>query len=168
AVLRGETSEQVASRGHDRLSVFGLLNAMPAVEIRNYIDQLTQSGFLERVGDQYPTIQITGPGADLLRGRVECVLFRQPRPVSRRGKRRRGERERRSPDAALLDRLRALRAALARARGVPPYVVFHDTTLRELAARRPTSLADLLEISGIGERKAEVYGAALLDEIARQ
>jgi ATP-dependent DNA helicase RecQ len=167
SVLRGEASEQVAGRGHDRLSVFGLLSAMPAVEVRNCIDQLTQAGFLERVGDQYPTLQITGPGADLMRGRAECVLYRQPRPVATRGKRRRAEASLASPDAALFERLRALRAALARARGVPPYVVFHDATLRELASRRPTSLSALLEIPGIGERKAEVYGAALLDEIGR-
>jgi len=167
SVLRGEASDQIASRGHDRLSVFGLLNAMPAVEVRNCIDQLTQGGFLERVGDQYPTLQITGPGADLMRGRVECVLYRQPRPVATLGKRRRAEASLTSPDAALFERLRALRAALARARGVPPYVVFHDATLRELASRRPTSLPALLEIPGIGERKAEVYGAALLDEIGR-
>jgi ATP-dependent DNA helicase RecQ len=165
SVLRGESSEQVAVRGHDRLTVFGLLSAMPAVEIRNCIDQLTQAGFLERVGDQYPTLQITGPGADLMRGRAEVVLFRQPRPVSARGKRRRAESTLASPDAALFERLRELRASLARARGVPPYVVFHDSTLRELAARRPTSLSALLEIPGIGERKAEVYGEALIQLI---
>ena len=103
-----------------------------------------------------------------MRGRVECVLFRQPRPIATRGKRRRAESSLTSPDAALFERLRALRAALARARGVPPYVVFHDATLRELASRRPTSLSALLEIPGIGEKKAEVYGAALLDEIGRE
>jgi len=168
SVLRGEAGEQVATRGHDRLSVFGLLNAMAAVEIRNCIDQLTQGGYLERVGDQYPTLQITGPGADLMRGRGECVLYRQPRPAGRGGKRRRAAAaSMTSPDAGLFERLRALRATLARARGVPPYVVFHDATLRELAARRPTSVSALLEIPGIGERKAEVYGAALLDEIGR-
>ena len=167
AVLRGDANEQVASRGHDQLSVFGLLKGVPAVEVRNLIDQLTQLGFLERVGDQYPTLQITGPGADLLRGRSDCVLFRQPRPAAGRGKRRRQDSTLTTPDAALFDRLRALRAGLARAKGVPPYVVFHDTTLRELAARRPSTLAGLLEIAGIGERKAEVYGAALLEEIGR-
>jgi ATP-dependent DNA helicase RecQ len=168
AVLRGEASEQVASRGHDRLSVFGLLATTPAVELRNYIDQLTQGGFLERVGDQYPTLQITGPGADLMKGRIECVLFRQPRPAGRRGKRRQpvpGGLA--APEAALFERLRSLRSTLARARGVPPYVVFHDTTLRELAARKPSNLSALLEIPGIGDRKAQVYGAALLEEIAR-
>ena len=68
-------------------------------------------------------------------------------------------------DESLFGRLRQLRLELARARGVPPYVIFHDTTLRELAARRPTTLAELLDIPGIGERKAEVYGAALLDVV---
>jgi ATP-dependent DNA helicase RecQ len=69
-------------------------------------------------------------------------------------------------DESLFGRLRQLRLELARARGVPPYVIFHDTTLRELAARRPTTLAELLDIPGIGERKAEVYGQAILELLA--
>jgi ATP-dependent DNA helicase RecQ len=169
AVLRGETSEQMTSRGHDRLSVFGLLRDLQAVELRNYIDQLTQAGFLERAGDQYPTLQITGAGADVLRGHAECVLFRQPRP-ERQPRRRRTASAARTDigvDASLFDRLRRLRTTLARARGVPPYVIFHDATLQELARRRPTTLAELLDVPGIGQRKVEVYGAALLEEIAQ-
>ena len=69
-------------------------------------------------------------------------------------------------DESLFGRLRQLRLELARARGVPPYVIFHDTTLHELAARRPGTLAELLDIPGIGERKAEVYGAAILAVLA--
>ena len=69
-------------------------------------------------------------------------------------------------DETLFGRLRQLRLELARARGVPPYVIFHDTTLRELASRRPATKAELLDVPGIGERKADVYGDALLAVLA--
>jgi ATP-dependent DNA helicase RecQ len=69
-------------------------------------------------------------------------------------------------EQALFEELRALRLRLARERGVPPYVIFHDATLRELAHARPTSAIQLLDVPGIGERKAAVYGAAVLEAIA--
>ena len=166
SVLRGESSDTITSRGHDQLSVFGLLRDVPASELRGYVDQLTQAGFTERTGDQYPTLQITGTGADLLRGRAECVLYRQPHQPAKRPKGRVYRDAGGTVDESLFGRLRQLRLELARARGVPPYVIFHDTTLRELAARRPATLPDLLDIPGIGERKAEVYGAAILAVLA--
>jgi len=146
--------------------VFGLLRDVSASELRGYVDQLTQAGFIERTGDQYPTLQITGTGADLLRGRAECVLYRQPHQPAKRRKGRVYRDGGGTVDESLFGRLRQLRLELARARGVPPYVIFHDTTLRELAARRPGTLAELLDIPGIGERKAEVYGTAILAVLA--
>jgi ATP-dependent DNA helicase RecQ len=166
SVLRGESSDTITSRGHDQLSVFGLLRDVPASALRGYVDQLTQAGFIERTGDQYPTLQITGTGADLLRGRAECVLYRQPHQPAKRRKGRVYRDAGGTVDESLFGRLRQLRLELARARGVPPYVIFHDTTLRELAARRPGTLTELLDIPGIGERKAEVYGAAILALLA--
>jgi ATP-dependent DNA helicase RecQ len=167
AVLRGETTEAVTSRAHDQLSVFGLLRDLPAVEVRGYLDQLTQSGFLVRTGEQYPTLSISAAGAELLRGQTACVLYRQPRPVrSRRGGRSRGAGGvPTGVDEQLFARLRALRLEIARARGVPPYVVFHDSTLRELARLRPRTASELLDVPGIGERKAEVYGELVLQVI---
>ncbi len=170
SVLRGESSETVTTRGHHTLSVFGLLKECAAAEVRGYIDQLTQAGFLARTGDQYPTLHITATGAELLRGQASCVLFRQPRlaPAERRRALRRASRavDYSSADDALFEQLRALRLQLARARGVPPYVIFHDATLRELAQAKPTTASQLLEIPGIGERKAAVYGEAVLEVIA--
>jgi ATP-dependent DNA helicase RecQ len=170
AVLRGESTEAVTGREHQGLSVFGLLRDLSATDVRGYIDQLAQGGFLVRTGDKYPTLQITASGAELLRGRTVCVLFRQPRPdvARRRGTRRFSNASATTTpaDDALFDHLRAMRLQLARARGVPPYVIFHDATLRELARAKPTSAAQLLDIPGIGERKAQVYGEAVLKTIA--
>ena len=119
---------------------------------------------------QYPTLQITAAGAELLRGQADCVLFRQPRlaPAERRRALRRAARGAgySTADDGLFEQLRALRLQLARARGVPPYVIFHDATLRELAHAKPATAGQLLEIPGIGERKAAVYGEAVLKVIA--
>ena len=144
--------------------MFGLLKDVGTADLRGYLDQLTQSGFLMRSGEQYPTLQITHTGAALLRGQTECVLFRQPRAA--KGRSRKAGRPRDASwsgvDEPLFERLRTLRLELSRARGVPPYVIFHDATLRELARIKPASLDELLGVSGIGERKAATYGAALL------
>ncbi len=169
AVLRGEKSDTVVARGHHTLSVFGLLTDMPAAELRGYVDQLTQGGFLTRSTGEYPTLQISGPGASLLKGQAECVLFRQPRPVRGRKSRpgRRSDASWTGVDQTLFEVLRALRMELARARGVPPYVIFHDQTLRELARHKPRTIDELHGIPGIGDRKAHAFGPALLEAIAR-
>ena len=167
AVLRGEATETVTARGHHTLSVFGLLADVPAAELRGYLDQLVQAGFLSRSPGEYPTLQITPSGAALLKGQAECALFRQPRAARGRRSRpaRRGDASWAGVDQGLFEALRALRLELARGRGVPPYVIFHDQTLRELARQKPRDLEQLHGIAGIGERKAEAFGPAVLDLI---
>lgn len=166
-VLRGRSTDQVTTRRHDRLSTFGLLSDVPVPELRGYVDQLTEQGFLRRTDGPYPVLHLTDTGLSLLKGDEAVALFRQPRPVKR-------ESVRRSRDAAaswegvdmdLFEALRACRLEIARARGVPPYVVFHDSTLRDLARRRPETQAELLEVHGIGARKAEELGARVLEVI---
>ena len=169
-VLRGATGESVTSRGHDTLSVFGLLNDQSVDDVRGYIDQLLGRGLLQQTGDQYPVLALTDDGVALLKDAGAApglTLARQRRPESGRGPRRsKAETEGwEGVDRALFERLRALRLEIARARGVPPYVIFHDTTLRELARSRPASLEALRHVYGVGARKAEDLGAAVLDVI---
>jgi len=169
-VLRGTTSELVTSRGHHGLSVFGLLSGMPVDEVRGYIEQLVGEGLLEQAGDEFPVLRLTADGLKLMKDeghRPDLVLARQKKPE--KGKLpRRSKAEGESwegVDKDLFERLRALRLRVARERGVPPYVVFHDKTLRDLARLRPTSLDALRHVYGVGARKAEDYGALLIDEI---
>ena len=112
-------------------------------------------------------LRLTELGVAALKGQADVELYRQPRPAP-------GQRTRRPAhdpatwegvDRELFDALRQCRLEVARARGVPPYVVFHDNTLRDLARRRPTTAAELLQVYGIGARKAEDLGPIVLDVI---
>ncbi len=162
-VLRGHTSEQVTARGHQELSTFGLLADASAAEVRGYIEQLIAGAFLRQTDDLYPVVMLTARGTELLKdggSHPDLRLVRQRRPQKDRGSRRpRVETESwEGVDRALFDRLRAVRLDVARSRNVPPYVIFHDTTLRDLARRRPTTVAAMRSIYGVGERKAEDLG----------
>ena len=173
AVLEGKTTPQVVQNGHDALSTFGLLKDLTAAEIKGYIEQLIARGFLQRTSGDYPVVELTASGVAMLKGQVaaeDIVLCRQPKASARaksRGGMGRVERESwEGVDRDLFDALRALRLEIARGRGVPPYVVFHDSTLREMARLRPQSVSALLHVPGVGARKAEDFGQQFLDAIA--
>ena len=170
SVLRGQASEQVVTRGHDRLSTFGLLPDTSNTEVRGYIDQLVGEGLLRQTDGVYPVIALTQKGLDLLKDATvlpDLALARQrrvakgaPRPQSRI------ETESwQDVDRHLFERLRSVRLEIARSRGVPPYVIFHDTTLREMARIRPTTMGALLTVKGVGARKADDLGGVFLDAI---
>ncbi len=170
SVLRGHASEQVVARGHEQLSTFGLLPDASVAEVRGYIEQLTGRGLLQQVGEEYPVLALTADGVALLKDAdsvSDLTLARQRPP--RRDKARtqsRAEAESwRDVDRDLFERLRAVRLAIARARNVPPYVIFHDATLREMARLRPSTLDELLAVKGVGARKADDLGETFLDAI---
>jgi ATP-dependent DNA helicase RecQ len=139
-----------------------------ADHIRGYIDQLVAGGWLRQTDGDYPVLQLTAAGVALMKdpsAAEDLELARQRKPEKSRGAY--ADRNGTAPswdgvDRDLFEALRVLRLSLARARAVPPYVVFHDATLRELARLRPSSLDQLRHVYGVGARKAEVYGEALL------
>ena len=170
-VLRGSDSEVVRSRGHQDLSVFGLMKEATIDEMRGYIDQLLAHGLLQQGGDEYPILQLTQEGLALLKdagAQPDLTLARQRRPEKGRlPKRARVETESwEGVDRDLFERLRAMRLQVARSRGVPPYVIFHDTTLREIARLKPSSMDALHHIYGVGARKAEDLGELVLQVVA--
>jgi ATP-dependent DNA helicase RecQ len=172
SVLEGKTTPQITAQGHDTLSTFGLFKGTPAAEIRGCIEQLVSQGFLARTTGEYPVLQMTERGMAMLRGQVapgEVALCRQPRPVKgRRAERPMTAVERESwagVDRELFEELRRTRLDIARERHVPPYVIFHDSTLREMARLRPRSLEALRHVHGVGDRKAEQFGPRFLDVI---
>jgi ATP-dependent DNA helicase RecQ len=169
-VLRGSESEQVRSRGHHELSVFGLMKDATIDEMRGYIDQLLAHGLLQQGGDEYPILQLTAEGLALLKDAAadpSLSLARQKRPDKNRlPKRARVETESwEGVDRDLFERLRAMRLQVARKRGVPPYVIFHDTTLREIARLKPTTMDALRHVYGVGARKADDLGERVLQEV---
>ena len=135
--------------------------------MRGYIEQLVGEGMLARDGEPYPVLRLMPSGTALLRGTGSCTLYREIQPPAGKKRVRGAPRELGSGDIDrdLFDRLRAVRLRLAQERHVPPYVIFHDTTLREMVQRRPKTLDDLHEIYGVGAKKAADFGDAFLDAI---
>jgi len=164
-VLLGKASDKVVAYGHAELSTFGLLKQESAAAVRGYIEQLVAGGWLARDGEPYPVLRLTSSGAALLKGAGTCELFREQVPVKGRSRPRGTGATTFDGDPALFDRLREVRTRIARERGVPPYVIFHDTTLRQLAERRPQTLDDLHDIYGVGVKKAADFGDDFLDAI---
>jgi ATP-dependent DNA helicase RecQ len=170
SVLRGHASEQVVSRGHEKLSTFGLLPDASVAEVRGYIEQLAGVGLLRQSEGAYPVIVLSAKGLELLKNESSfpgLTLARQ-RAVRKDAPRAKSRVEAESwqdVDRDLFDRLRAVRLDIARSRGVPPYVIFHDATLREMARLRPRSIDALLAVKGVGARKADDLGDLFLAAI---
>jgi ATP-dependent DNA helicase RecQ len=165
--LIGRPTEKVVAARHHELSTFGLLKEEAPAAIRGYIEQLVGDGLLARDGDPYPVLRLTATGASLLRGDGTCLLYREVKPPTPRRRLRSAVRDAVTlgVDADLFDVLRDVRLRLARERGVPPYVIFHDTTLRDMVERRPKTIDDLHDVYGVGAKKAADFGDAFLDAI---
>ena len=170
-VLRGAETDAVTARGHQSLSTYGLLREASVPEVRGYIEQLIGTGLLRQTDGEYPVLALTDDGVRLLKDadtQPGLTLARQRRPTPGRGpKRSRVEAEAwDGVDRDLFERLRGLRLEIARSRGVPPYVIFHDTTLREMARLKPKSVDALRGVYGVGARKAEELGEVFVAAIA--
>jgi ATP-dependent DNA helicase RecQ len=166
-VLRGERSEKVLERGHDTVSTFGIGADVDDKTWRSLFRQLVARGLLSVDHERYGALALTDEARPLLRGEAGFMLRLVP---EKQGKARRSRSTAIDIPAGipttLFDRLRAWRRDTARERNVPAYVIFQDATLREIAIARPQSLAELGGISGIGDRKLEAYGEAILEVVA--
>ncbi|MBV9496252.1 MAG: DNA helicase RecQ [Acidobacteria bacterium] len=168
SVLRGEETEKVRDRGHDRLSTYGLLKGHGRNEVRDWIYQLVAQGFLAQTDDQYPVLRLTNEARGVMRGEA-AIRLRQP-IVTKKGagkapKKQFGE-SWEGVDRSLFDVLRTWRREEAQERGVPPYVIFSDRTLREIARVRPTTLVAMREVYGVGDAKLEEFGRKVLSLLA--
>ncbi|WP_020672060.1 DNA helicase RecQ [Amycolatopsis nigrescens] len=166
-ILLGKTTPKVTQHSHDSLSVFGIGTELRDTEWRGVVRQLLAQGLLSVEGD-YGTLVLTDASAEVLGRQREVRLRREPERVARAAKPRRAAEAVDMPAEAapVFERLRAWRAATAKEQGVPPYVVFHDKTLRQIATEAPSTLAELGTISGVGENKLAKYGQPILDTLA--
>ncbi len=169
-ILLGKTTPKVTQHRHDSLTVFGIGTELRDTEWRGVVRQLLAQGLLAVEGD-YGTLVLTGSSTEVLRKQREVALRREPeRPVKPAKARRAAAAAAVAADlpeaaAGVFERLRAWRGATAKEQGVPAYVIFHDATLRQIAARSPSTLAELGTISGVGEHKLAKYGQQVLDTL---
>ena len=163
-VLTGANDERVSQRGHDRLSVFGIVGEDEARLLQPLSRALQARGTL--VATEHGGLKLGGEAKAILKGdqRVDIV---QPPPKSERASRKERNRAANPVGDPLFDALRELRRELAAEAQLPPYVIFHDATLREMAAIKPASASELAEVGGVGARKLEAYGEAFLAVIRR-
>ena len=154
-VLRGTPAEKVRKFGHEELSVFGIGRDLPPANWQALARQLEASEALVR--NEHGGLTLGPAARPILKGEAQIAL-REVAATPGRARRERGG----GPDDPLFEALRRVRRDLAAEAGVPPYVVFHDATLRAMAAERPATLAELGRVSGVGSRKLEAYGAAFL------
>ena len=171
-VLRGSDAERVRQFGHDQLSTHGIGTELDARAWRGVFRQLVAAGLLDVDSEGYGGLRLTETSRAVLRGEREVFLRKESpaRSRNRRGREDAGTRPAAdvSPaDLPLFDALRAMRTRLAREQGVPPYVIFHDATLREIARLRPRDADALMQVGGIGAGKRERYGDAVLEVVAQ-
>jgi ATP-dependent DNA helicase RecQ len=170
-ILTGKTTPKVTEYGHDRLTVFGVGADLRESEWRGVARQLLAQGLLGVEGD-FGVLTLTGASSAVLRKERQIMLRREPerarraasgRPT-RTGGTAGGAADSLTPEAAkIFERLREWRAGAAREQGMPAYVIFHDATLRQIAADPPSTLAELAAVNGVGEHKLAKYGQQILD-----
>jgi ATP-dependent DNA helicase RecQ len=170
-VLVGRMTERVQQFGHEKLSVFGIGRELNEKQWRAVIRQLVAMGHLRSDSDAFGALKLTESARGVLKGESE-VWLREAAQGSRnraiRAKSRRGDLapptagQGGAAHSALHTALRSWRSEIARQRGVPAYVVLHDSTIDSIASVRPATLAELRNISGIGDKKLEHYGNELL------
>ena len=175
AVLRGERTEKVLDRGHDRLSTFGVGAEIDEAQWRAILRQLLTMQLVAVDHEHWNVLRLTGTSREVLTGARRLTLRQElPRKTARTsGSRRRRKDAEPSPplpsgaphEEALFQALREWRRGVAREHGVPAYTVLHDASLREIALRRPQSTARLADVSGIGATKLARYGDAIIEVV---
>ncbi len=166
-VLTGKQDSRILRNGHDRVSTFGIGGDLSAVEWRSVFRQLIALGYLRVDMERHGAVMLTPESRSLLRGEVGIQFRKQRRaPRPKVSARQRVESVlSTTAEEKLFEQLRAERLRISQELGVPPYVVFHDSTLREMAVVQPLTRARMLAIGGVGEAKLEKFGDAFLNVI---
>ena len=166
-VLRGRSTQRTTQWDHNLLPIFGVGADLDDATWRNVFRQLVALGYARPDHEAYGALQLTDVSRPVLKGEVNVEMRRVVARKTKVAKVRRGAGVRVSsgaqPNDALLDKLKSWRFVQAQSQSVPAFVIFHDSTLAGIAAANPKTLDDLSEISGIGAKKLERYGEAILE-----
>ena len=162
-MLRGASTKQVIARGHDGLSVFGIAGDFSDDDLKHLINGLVARDLLSKESGKYPTLSITPAGRTFLKNREKLTLT-QPR--ARAEVAASVEAGPLPPNLDLFEQLRQLRRTIADERGVPAYVIFGDTSLRQMASDLPQSRESFSQISGVGRVKLEELSGPFLELIS--
>lgn len=167
-VLVGSRTEMILKYKHDEIKTFGIGNDQPKTYWKYVLEQLLNNGYLEKTDETYNTLGITEKGRAVLKGQA---TFSMPKYATTQTERKE-KKERLTFNTAesgsefakeMFEKLRKLRIKIAAEKNIPPYLVFSDRTLNEMIQAQPQSIEELISINGVGERKAEMYGAAFIN-----
>ena len=168
-ILMGSSVEKIKKLGHDQLSTYGAGKGHSRAEWLYYGRELVSKGLLRIHYERFNILEVTQAGLDALKNR-SLVMLKTPLVSSAlSGEKRKEQRKRLGAvdyDEALFSRLRAWRVGVAKAKGLPAYMIFSDATLQAIAAKKPTRSDDLKGVSGIGEKKLALYGDEILEILA--
>ncbi len=173
-VLHGSRAQRILQLGLDKLPTYGIMSSISEQKILELIDYLATSGYLQRTSDEHPVLHLTDKSNEVLfhNESVTMTVKKEAAPIQRDVKTalKPSVRSKSTPvfkdEDELLSALKALRNSLAHTAGVPSYIVFSNTTLDDMAEKKPRTLEELLEVSGVGEVKAKRYGDMFLKTIA--
>ncbi|CAN5880248.1 DNA helicase RecQ [soil metagenome] len=161
-VLLGKDTPRMQQLRHHKLSTYGVGDELNEKQWRSVFRQLVAGGYVTTDPNGYGSLLLTGKSAAVLKGQEDVAFRRDPTPAQGQTSSKRVVNDLKGAEGELFEALRAQRAVFAKEQGVPAYVIFHDSTLREMAETKPRSLHTLGKVSGVGKAKLERYGAAFL------
>ncbi|MCK2018339.1 DNA helicase RecQ [Peribacillus frigoritolerans] len=154
-VLTGSRNKKIEEFGFQKLSTYGIINDQTAKDVGDFIDFLTAKQYIEMTGGQFPVLKVTNTGREVLLGQKK-VLRKEIKKVSSI-----------SADHGLFEELRQLRKELASTENVPPFIIFSDASLKDMAVKLPRTEEEFLEVKGVGMQKFERFGDAFLQVISQ-
>ena len=152
-VLTGSRNKKIEEFGFQKLSTYGIINNQSAKDVADFIDFLTAKQFIEMTGGQYPVLKVTNAGREVLLNQKE-VLRKEVKQVTSI-----------NMDHGLFEELRRVRKDIASAENVPPFIIFSDATLKDMAAKLPKTEQEFLEVKGVGTQKFDRFGRAFLEAV---
>jgi ATP-dependent DNA helicase RecQ len=174
-VLAGARTSHITQLRHDQLAAYSTLRSETKARMRGWIDQLLAHGLLARTDDEYPTVTLTEQGRAVLRGEGQAPALTSagavratPADAAETVETASTTRPAGDPgayDRVLFEALRGLRRTIAGERGVPPYLIFSDASLRDRARLRPATLEQFRDVKGVGDWKLETFGERFLKAI---